>query len=135
MENADKDLKTEDGRYKSIPFELIAKTYKASAGNLSLTAENLGIDRSTLWEWRKKYPELERMLNDYDESLGDLAESKLMMAINEGNLTAIIFYLKTKHKGRGYIEGQEIKATVSTAIKGMSQEEAADFIRQLEKDC
>lgn len=135
MESASKDLQPEDGRYKSIPFDRIAKTYKANAGNLSLTAEALGIDRSTLWEWRKKYPELEQMLNDYDESLGDLAESKLMMAINEGNLTAIIFYLKTKHKGRGYIEGQEIKATVSTAVKSMSQEEAAEFIRRIEEEC
>ncbi len=135
MSNADKDLKTEDGRNKPIPFDTVAEVYKANAGNLSLTAEALGIDRSTLWDWRKKYPELEQKLKDYDESLGDLAESKLMIAINEGNLTAIIFYLKTKHKGRGYIEGQEIKATVSTAIKNMSQEEAADFIRRLEEEC
>lgn len=135
MSNADKDKKSEDGRNKPIPFDVVAKAYKSNAGNLSLTAEALGIDRSTLWDWRKKYPELERMLNDYDESLGDLAESKLMMAINEGNLTAIIFYLKTKHKGRGYIEGQEIRATVSTAIKNMSQEEAAEFIRKLEEEC
>lgn len=134
MSNADKDLKLEDGRNKPIPFDTVAKVYKANAGNLSLTAEALGIDRSTLWDWRKRYPELEQKLKDYDESLGDLAESKLMMAINEGNLTAIIFYLKTKHKGRGYIEGQEIKATVSTAIKSMSQEEAADFIRRLEEE-
>lgn len=135
MAKSDKEKKQEDSRNKPIPFDVVAKAYKANAGNLSLTAEALGIDRSTLWEWRKKFPELEQMLNDYDESLGDLAESKLMMAINEGNLTAIIFYLKTKHKGRGYIEGQEIKATVSTAIKGMSQEEAAEFIRQLEEEC
>ena len=135
MNNADKGKKSEENRYKPIPFDVIAKAYKANAGNLSLTAEALGIDRTTLWEWRKNFPELEQKLNDYDESLGDLAESKLMMAINEGNLTAIIFYLKTKHKGRGYIEGQEIKATVSTAIKGMSQEEAAEFIRQLEEEC
>lgn len=135
MTNAEKDKKSEDNRSKPIPFDVIAKAYKVNAGNLSLTAEALGIDRSTLWEWRKKFPELEKKLNDYDESLGDLAESKLMLAINEGNLTAIIFYLKTKHKGRGYIEGQEIKATVSTAIKSMSQEEAADFIRRLEEEC
>lgn len=135
MADASKDMKAEDVRNKNIPFTVIAKTYKANAGNLSLTADALGIDRSTLWHWRKDYPELEKMLNDYDESLGDLAESKLMMAINEGNLTAIIFYLKTKHKGRGYIEGQEIKATVQGAINGMSQEEAAEFIKQLEKEC
>lgn len=135
MTNAEKEKQPEDNRSKPIPFDTVAKVYKANAGNLSLTAEALGIDRSTLWEWRKKFPELEQKLNDYDESLGDLAESKLMMAINEGNLTAIIFYLKTKHKGRGYVEGQEIKATVSTAIKSMSQEEAADFIRRIEEDC
>lgn len=135
MANADNDKKSGGRRNKPIPFDLVAKTYKANAGNLSLTADALGIDRSTLWEWRKSFPELAQMLNDYDESLGDLAESKLMMAINEGNLTAIIFYLKTKHKGRGYIEGQEIKATVNTAIKGMSQEEAADFIRRIEEEC
>ena len=134
MSKADKDKKSGGRRNKPIPFHIVAKVYKSNAGNLSLTADALGIDRSTLWDWRKKYPELERMLNDYDQSLGDLAESKLMMAINEGNLTAIIFYLKTKHKGRGYIEGQEIKATVSTAIKSMSQEEAADFIRRLEDE-
>lgn len=125
----------ESRRNKQIPFDIIAKTYRANAGNLSLTADALGIERSTLWGWRKAYPELESMLNDYDESLGDLAESKLMMAINEGNLTAIIFYLKTKHKGRGYIEGQEIKAIVNTAVKGMSQEEAAEFIKKIEEEC
>ena len=124
----------EDGRYKSIPFDVVAAAYKSNAGNLALTAEALGIDRSTLWEWRKKYPELEKKLSDYDESLGDLAESKLMMAINEGNLTAIIFYLKTKHKNRGYIEGQEIRATVA-AVKDISQEEAAEFIKKLEEEC
>lgn len=134
MADTSNDINGEDVRNKNIPFPIIAKTYKANAGNLSLTADALGIDRSTLWHWRKNYPVLEKMLNDYDESLGDLAESKLMMSINEGNLTAIIFYLKTKHKGRGYIEGQEIKATVQGAFKGMSQEEAAEFIKQLEKE-
>ncbi len=135
MTNADKGKQPEDNRNKPIPFDIVAKVYKENAGNLSLTADMLGIDRSTLWEWRKKFPELEHKLHDYDESLGDLAESKLIMAINEGNLTAIIFYLKTKHKGRGYIEGQEIRATVNTAIKSMSQEEAAEFIRKLEEEC
>ena len=108
MADASKDMKDEDARYKNIPFPVIAKTYKANAGNLALTAEALGIDRSTLWHWRKQYPELEQMLDDYDESLGDLAESKLMMAINEGNLTAIIFYLKTKHKGRDRLSYRDV---------------------------
>ena len=47
MADASKDMKDEDARYKNIPFPVIAKTYKANAGNLALTAEALGIDRST----------------------------------------------------------------------------------------
>ena len=57
--------------------------------------------------------------------------SKLTEAINDGNLTAIIFHLKTKGKSRGYIEGQEITATVQSA-KPMTQQEAQDFIQDLE---
>lgn len=124
---------SEDGRYKDIPFDLVARTYKQNACNLSLTAEALGINRRTLYQWKKQYPQLEEMMFDHEEALGDLAESKLLMAINEGNLTAIIFYLKTKFKNRGYIEGQEITAKVES-VKGLSQEEAIDFIKKLEED-
>ena len=38
----------------------------------------------------------------------DMAESKLLKAIKEGQIAAIIFYLKCKGKKRGYVERQEI---------------------------
>ena len=34
-------------------------------------------------------------------------ESSLMKAIEGGNVTAMIFYLKTQGKGRGYVERSE----------------------------
>lgn len=127
------DKPIEDNRYKDIKFSTVAKAYKKSAGNLSLTAEALGINRRTLDRWRERYPELDAMMRDVDESLIDLCESRLMQQINESNLTAIIFYLKTKGKHRGYIEGQIINANLNTN-KSMSQEEALEFLKDLEKE-
>ena len=72
------------------------------------------------------------MMCDVEEGLIDLCETKLMQQINEGNLTAIIFFLKTKGKQRGYIEGQIINANITTN-KSMSQEEASEFIKGLEE--
>lgn len=125
--------KTEDNRYHDIPFPKVAQAYKKSAGNLTLTADTLGINRRTLDRWREKYPELDEMMRDVEEGLLDLCESRLMQQINESNLTAIIFYLKTKGKKRGYIEGQIISGSLNTN-KSMSQEEAMQFIKDLENE-
>lgn len=124
----------EDTRYNNVPFETVVKAYEKSAGNLSLCAKAIGIDRKTLDRWRVKYPELNTMMKDVEEGLIDLCESRLLQSINEGNLTAIIFYLKTKGKSRGYIEGQIINANISTN-KSMTQEEAIEFLKGLEESC
>lgn len=91
-------------RYKDITNEQIAQVYAKKAGNMSATATALNLARQTLLNWRKNDEELAVMLQDVDESLVDFSESKLLEAINEGNLTAIIFHLKTKGKKRGYVE-------------------------------
>ena len=100
-------------RYKKIPFEKVAEVYAKKAGNVSSTCSALGIDRTTFTTWRAKYPKLSRMLDETDESLIDFSESKLLEQINEGNLTAIIFHLKTKGKKRGYVESMEQNVNVN----------------------
>lgn len=115
------------------PNDKLVKVYEKKAGNMTATATAIGVCRRTLVRWREADPELDAMMNDIDESLIDFSESKLMESIQEGNLTAIIFHLKTKGKGRGYIEGQEITATVRAA-KPMTQQEAKEFIDGLEND-
>jgi len=131
MATQEKDEKYSRGRYKNYSNEQIAKVFGKKGGNLSATADALGISRTTLYYWRKSDAELDEMMNEVEEGLIDYTESKLMEAIQEGNITAILFHLKTKGKSRGYIEGQEIKATVEHA-RQLSQEEARKMIEDLE---
>lgn len=71
---------------------------------MAATAVALGITRQALYNWRKEDEKLAKMLDDIDEGILDFTESKLVEKVNEGNLTAIIFLLKTKGKKRGYVE-------------------------------
>ena len=59
----------------------------------------------------KGFEELRKVKEEIEESYLDLAESKLMKKINEGDNGSIFFYLKCKGKKRGYIENQRLELT------------------------
>lgn len=103
----------EDNRYKSIPDETIVKVYEKKGANISATCTALGISRQVLYNWRKDRKSLDEALKDVEESLIDFTESKLMEQISDGNITAIIFHLKTKGKNRGYVERVENEVSLN----------------------
>ncbi len=78
-----------------------------SKGLLTLAAKKAGIGYRTLCKYAELCPTIRQAINESRESITDMAEGKLYQAINAGNMTAIIFYLKTKAKDRGYIERSE----------------------------
>ncbi|MCR5658952.1 MAG: hypothetical protein K6G25_06465 [Bacteroidales bacterium] len=102
------------GRYKKIKNKEVIRVYEAKGCNVSATCIALGIDRKTLFNWRNADEKLNEMMCEAEESLLDFSESKLMEQINDGNLTAIIFHLKTKGRGRGYVEQTDVNANVKT---------------------
>ena len=62
------------------------------------------ISQQAIYERIRRSSYLQEVLHRCDEETLDFVEGKLMTAISNGNLTAIIFYLKCKGKRRGYIE-------------------------------
>ena len=80
-------------------------------GNITNACMDANIGRRTYYNWLDDEDFAENVEN-VQESLLDLAESKLMENINKNDNTSIIFFLKTKGKKRGYIEKQEIDANI-----------------------
>ena len=99
--------------------EARAKATQTRVGSNQLTPESLskfsqaqaglGSALSRLMVVVERYPDLKDVLVEAREGALDLAESKLIKLIKEGNLTAIIFFLKTQGKHRGYVERQELE--------------------------
>ncbi len=77
---------------------------RQTAGIKTAAAELLGCDRSTITRYINRHPKLQAIDAEIADSTVDLTEDKLLQAIEQGNLTAIIFYLKTKGKHRGYVQ-------------------------------
>ena len=84
------------------------KSLEKNLGVVTSACKSVGIGRTTHYLWMENDPEYKKAVDDLQNVALDYAESKLHSQIKKENATAIIFYLKTKGKKRGYIERQEI---------------------------
>ena len=84
--------------------KLFLEVLKENLGIISSTCQKMGMDRSKYYDWIKEDPEFDKQCQDIQEHTKDFVENKLFEAISQGNIAAIIFYLKCKVRDRGYIE-------------------------------
>ena len=91
-------------QHKKAMLEALEK----SLGVVTTACRSVGIGRTTHYLWIDKDPEYKKAVEDLENVALDYAETKLHSQITKENPTAIIFYLKTKGKKRGYVERQEI---------------------------
>jgi len=73
-------------------------------GVVSSAVKDAGIARKTHYKWLKEDEKYKEAVDDMNDVLLDFAETHLFNLIKKGDTTATIFLLKTKGKGRGYIE-------------------------------
>jgi len=95
-------------RPESYKPEQVIEAIEKSRGLLTHAADVLGCNRVTIYEYAKKYPEVQAAIDSARDRMTDVAEGKLFQKISEGDNTALIFYLKTQGKKRGYVERQEV---------------------------
>ncbi len=101
-------------RYKQQ--EIISVVERSENGDESEVADYLGCTTRTLRNYKKRYPAVQEAFDLRKERQKDFVEGRLMDQIKRGNITAIIFYLKTQAKDRGYVERQEVTGANGGAI-------------------
>lgn len=139
----------------------ILKAMRSNLGNISKTCEELKIGRTTYYEYYNQDEEFKKNIDSIAEDALDFVESKLFERIKgyshpedkifvyEGlpitvpttkhfapDTTAIIFYLKTRGKERGYIERQEIinKNAPIDPFEGKTEAEIDEMLREVEQE-
>lgn len=93
---------------------------------VEIACKQINLPRTTYYRWRR---EDEKFAQDcdlaIDESaarINDLAESQLISAIKDGNMTGIIFWLKHHH--RAYKTRIELDANIKQGQQALTPEQA-----------
>ena len=84
--------------------EAVLQALSISYGVITTACQQAGISRETFYRYLKEDQEFKAKAEEMQEIALDFVESKLFDKIKAGDIIAILFYLKTKGKKRGYIE-------------------------------
>ena len=124
----------EQAQNLTIKKDAMLQALTSALGNVTEAAEKIGIRRETHYAWLKDDAEYAAAVASLKNVALDFAESQLkklmegaerqalthdgeVVTIKDApNTSAVIFYLKTQGKQRGYIERQEL----STEIKSIN---------------
>lgn len=109
-----------------------------SLGNVSDACKKANISRTYFYELKNEDPEFFQAVEDISESALDLTETALLRQIQDGNMTGIIFMLKTRGRKRGFIEVVEQqhsgKDGGAIQFENISLEKRIEALKLLEGD-
>jgi len=74
--------------------EEVAQVLKETGGFVPEAAKRLGCSEELIYDYMSRFPALEKLVSEIEE--------KLLKGIEEGDLDAIILFLRTRGKDRGY---------------------------------
>lgn len=82
---------------------------------------------NTVKNYVNRYPALQDVQRQILDQTLDLAESKLVSAIGEGDMKSVFFFLRTKGKHRGYTERVETTGPNGGPIETESRIDLSDL--------
>lgn len=111
LEIAENEMLLTDRQLKFVEL------FERNAGYIKAACRNCKVPRSTYYHWYNTVPAFRKAIDATLEGLVDDAEIALKKKIHEGDIRAIIFFLETKGRQRGYVKRSELDATVSAVAE------------------
>ncbi|HAI98332.1 TPA: hypothetical protein DCL30_02165 [Candidatus Peribacteria bacterium] len=100
---------------------------------VQVVCEKAGISRATYYRWRKEDPAFaasaDEALQDGTSLVSDMAESQLLSQIRDGNLGAVMYWLK--HRNANYNNKLEVTAKIKTENEALTPEQEAAITEAL----
>jgi hypothetical protein len=123
----------EDKNVKKKNKELIIEGLKKTP-IIQLVCEKVGIARSSFYRWHKKdkkfSEEVDKAIIEGNHMINDMAESQLLSAIKDRNMTGIIFWLKNHH--RAYADKLRLSGKIKTENEKLNPEQEETLRRAIE---
>lgn len=99
-------------------IKIVLKVLEKTGGkHKALACRTANISRVTLDSWIRKFSFLRQAIEDMNEEVLDLAETKLLQAVNKGEKWAIEYILDRQGKDRGYTTRQEMKVDEKATLR------------------
>jgi hypothetical protein len=120
---------TEKKKLKLLALEQLNKT-----PIIQVVCEKIGLPRTTFYRWKEKDEKfsetVDKAMFDGRHLINDFAESQLLNAIKNNNLTAIIYWLNHNHKN--YTNKLEINGKFKTDNGRLTPEQETNVKQALE---
>lgn len=84
-------------KINAIKKQKFLEAYKQTNGNITDSASIAGINRGTYYLWLKEDDDFAMQVLDSEANLNDEIRQVLISKAAEGDMTAVIFYLKNRH--------------------------------------
>ncbi|MGW8300434.1 MAG: hypothetical protein ACWGNO_00115 [Desulfobacterales bacterium] len=109
-----------------LKIKQIESMLRKTNGLISHAAELLGVSAPAIHDRINRSPHLQEVRRQIEERLIDKSENVVYHHMQNKNLTAAIFHLKTKGKSRGWVEKRE------SEISGNLDITQDDWVKKME---
>jgi hypothetical protein len=118
---------------RNFTREQIQDAIDGSGGIISFVARKLGCDWHTAKTAIAATTEQRAAFDMEKQSVLDMAETQIIQAIKDGDLSVCKWYLSTKGRSRGYSTTVDVQSNVSIVdVQSMTREQRQKRIAELE---